>query len=79
MNIKIYRKYCQWLFCDDWLKLEKRAGSSRLGLRAGDNLVAPWEWRAEQRSLGGNADIRGGEGIYHENVKSTLQIQIPSL
>lgn len=71
----VYRKYCTWSFCDDWLRLEKNARDRGIGLWADNNPVAPWSWRKAKRSGGSstvksNNVVQGGSGIYHGNVKS---------
>jgi len=68
-----YRKYCKASFCDDWLRLEKQARDSSIGLWRDNNPVAPWEWRKSKRSGNGSSsksDVIGGTGIYHGNKKS---------
>ena len=70
----VYRKYCKWSFCDDWLDLERQARKARLGLWRDKNPQPPWEWRAEKRNGGGgkNSVVKGGTRIYHGNVKSKV-------
>jgi len=57
----VYRKYCAWGFCDDWLNLENQVRERRLGLWADKHPIAPWEWRSQQRE-GNNSSGRVGAG-----------------
>ena len=41
----VYRKYCDRDFCADWLQLEDKARSSRIGLWQEPSPIPPWEWR----------------------------------
>ena len=41
----VYRKYCDKYFCSEWLRLEDKARSSRIGLWQELNPIPPWEWR----------------------------------
>jgi micrococcal nuclease len=67
----VYRKYCKWSFCDDWLTLEKQARESRLGLWRDKKPQPPWEWRSDKRNGGrSKVVVIGGAGIYHGNLKS---------
>ncbi len=69
----VYRKYCKWAFCDDWLELEEQARNSRKGLWADPHAIPPWEWRKQKRNgSAGSAGVEGGVGIYHGNVKSKV-------
>lgn len=43
----VYRKYCKQDFCNDWLDLEEKAKTARLGLWRDTNPEPPWDWRAE--------------------------------
>ena len=44
----VYRKYCDRPFCSEWLELEGKARSSRIGLWKESNPVPPWEWRRKK-------------------------------
>jgi micrococcal nuclease len=44
----VYRQYCKYDFCYDWLKLEEKARKARMGLWADPNPTPPWEWRRQQ-------------------------------
>jgi len=77
----VFRKYCTWAFCDDWLRLEEKARLARIGLWADDNPVPPWDWRAEQRRGSGASALgnvnnlamvggSSGTGLYHGNIES---------
>ena len=41
----VYRKYCSKSFCTEWITLEDKARSSRIGLWQESNPMPPWEWR----------------------------------
>ena len=41
----VYRKYCDRPFCSEWLSLEDKARSSRIGLWQEPDPIPPWEWR----------------------------------
>jgi endonuclease YncB( thermonuclease family) len=41
----VYRKYCDKYFCSEWLGLEDKARSSRIGLWQEPDPIPPWEWR----------------------------------
>lgn len=68
-----YRKYCKASFCDDWLRLEKSARDSGVGLWRDKNPQPPWEWRkAKRNGVGKNINVASGVGIFHGNVKSKV-------
>lgn len=71
----LYRKYCKESFCDNWLGLEEKARSARMGLWADKSPIAPWDWRkGNQGSTGLNNLINSTNAVtiggYHGNVKS---------
>ena len=70
----VFRKYCKWRFCDDWLRLEETARDRGIGLWRDRNAIPPWEWRKAKRNGGSsratNNFVNSGTGIYHGNVKS---------
>jgi len=72
----VYRKYCKGAFCDDWLKLEKKARETGIGLWADKNPTPPWEWRHEKKNTGNRGviglSVNGGAGIYHGNQSSRI-------
>jgi micrococcal nuclease len=69
-----YRKYCKASFCDNWLRLEEKSRTSRIGLWSDTGPVAPWQWRRGARNNSyskrytGRYDAAAGE--YHGNTKS---------
>jgi len=69
-----YRKYCKASFCDDWLQLEKKAKTSKVGLWTEANPVQPWEWRKVARNSSYSKSVNGiyapTAGNYHGNIKS---------
>jgi len=69
-----YRKYCKASFCDDWLNLEKKAKSSKIGLWADHDPVPPWEWRRGVRNTGftksGTVKYNSRVDVFHGNTRS---------
>lgn len=41
----VYKRYCDKPFCVEWIALEGKARSSRIGLWQESNPMPPWEWR----------------------------------
>ena len=69
----VYRKYCKWAFCNDWLVLEEKARNARTGLWADPHAIPPWQWRAQKRNgSSSKSTVEGGPGIYHGNVKTKV-------
>ena len=68
----VFRKYCKWRFCDDWLRLEEKVRDRGIGLWRDRNAIPPWEWRKAKRNGGSNKknNVVGGLGIYHGNARS---------
>ena len=75
----VFRKYCKWAFCSDWLRLEQNARNRGIGLWRDKNAIPPWEWRKLQR--GSNqpssrfhsttrSQYLPNSGGYHGNVRS---------
>ena len=69
-----YQKYCKASFCGDWLRLEKKAKSSGVGLWADNDPVPPWDWRkgarnSEYKKQKGTTVTAGVHG-FHGNIKS---------
>lgn len=70
-----YGKYCKEPFCDEWLKLEKRARYLKKGLWADSEAKAPWEWRNAKRNATTKYkprtySLNNSSIIYHGNVRS---------
>ena len=38
----VYKRYCDKPFCAEWIAIEDKAKSSRIGLWKGPNPIAPW-------------------------------------
>ena len=72
----VFRKYCKWAFCNDWLRLEKNARDRLIGLWRDKHAMPPWEWRKVQRGNGQpstrtrSAISYSNSGRYHGNVRS---------
>jgi endonuclease YncB( thermonuclease family) len=69
-----YRKYCKADVCDEWLSIEEKAKSAKIGLWSDNQPVPPWEWRKGTRNTsyqettpGKYAAVQGG---FHGNLKS---------
>ena len=45
----VYSRYCDKQFCSEWLRLEDKARSSRIGLWQESDSVPPWEWRRKEQ------------------------------
>jgi micrococcal nuclease len=69
-----YQKYCKASFCGDWLRLEKNANTSNIGLWADNDPVPPWDWRKGARnssySKNTSSTLSPGTGSYHGNLNS---------
>jgi endonuclease YncB( thermonuclease family) len=69
----VYRKYCTADYCKDWLRLEEKARTGKIGLWADDNPKPPWDYRSEKRNGGGlPVTVLGDAVFYHGNVKSNV-------
>ncbi len=69
-----YRKYCKASFCNEWLKLEGKAKSAKVGLWSDKDPVPPWEWRKGARNSSFSSNPSGKAistgNSYHGNTRS---------